>query len=141
MVDSSHVRALKKGGPSTAPGAEFSSAGLKIVFVALVLIRPDQQLVPMQGLDCALEAAAPDRLRSASTRSRGSPTSSWPATWRRGSGSERVVCLLCGIRSRHKLISTAGRLRRWSDRRRKAQLARGLPPQGLVQPLELSLSR
>lgn len=57
MVDSSHVRALKRG-PSTAPGAEFSSAGLKIVFVALVLIRPDQQLVPMQGLDCALEAAA-----------------------------------------------------------------------------------
>ncbi|MHA5053190.1 hypothetical protein [Streptomyces sp. SD15] len=44
--------------PAELPGTEFFSAGLKIVFVALVLTRPDQQLVPAQGLDWALEAAA-----------------------------------------------------------------------------------
>ncbi|MFI1352940.1 hypothetical protein ACH4TV_05050 [Streptomyces sp. NPDC020898] len=44
--------------PDDLSGMGFFRKGLKIVFVALVLTRPDQQVVPSQGLEFALEAAA-----------------------------------------------------------------------------------
>ncbi|PBC94962.1 hypothetical protein BX281_2890 [Streptomyces sp. Ag82_O1-15] len=43
--------------PAELPGREFFRVGLKIVFVVLVLTRPDQQVAPAQGLEFALNAA------------------------------------------------------------------------------------
>ncbi|MET8858864.1 hypothetical protein [Streptomyces sp. NPDC004579] len=49
---------LGMGYPDDLPGMGFFRKGLKIVFVALVVTRPDQQVMPSQGLEFALEAAA-----------------------------------------------------------------------------------